>query len=167
MAAPEPDIQEKDPRLKSRAECQPLLEAATKNLYRKNAFRVLGLDADAGAREISKHGAKVKQMAELGMANAVHARAFPMSPPPSRDEIRDMLQRLQDPEKRMVDEFFWFWPEQFGKSPEDPAIQRSRCGRHGNCLQNLVLEGVRSGERLGCLAQFRRCVAHDGARIRT
>ena len=87
-------------------ECKPLLEAATKDLFRKNAFRVLGLAVDATNREVSKHGVKMKQMEELGLGKASQAGAFPMSPPPSHDEIRATIQKLQDAEKRLVDELF-------------------------------------------------------------
>src|SRR6185369_4458068 len=35
-------------------ECKPLINAATKNLYRNNAFRITGLPIDANNREIVK-----------------------------------------------------------------------------------------------------------------
>ena len=117
-----------DARSHVRVDCKPLLEAATRDLFRANAFRVLGLTVEATVRKISKHGVKIMQMQELGLGSALLAVAFPLSPPPSHDEIRTTLQRLQDPEKRMVDEFFWFWPEQFGQSQLDPAIQALQAG---------------------------------------
>jgi hypothetical protein len=30
---------------------------------------------------------------------------------------------MKEPEHRLVDEFFWYWPEKFGDSKNDPAIQ--------------------------------------------
>jgi hypothetical protein len=104
-------------------ECKPLLEAATVELFRTNAFRVTNLSVDASAREISKHADKLKMMAELGHDMSAHSAAFALKPPPSLDQIRDAIQKLKDPERRIIDEFFWFWPEQFGQSKSDPAIQ--------------------------------------------
>lgn len=110
-------------RRRSSSECKPLLDAATKDLFRKNAFRITGLSVDATTREISRHADKLKMLAELGQDPHTQSAALPMKPPPTLDEIREAIQKLKDPEKRLIDEFFWFWPEQFGKSQSDPAIQ--------------------------------------------
>jgi hypothetical protein len=128
MTSLEPNLKDSGIRSDSRAEYKPLLETATKDLFRKNAFRLLGLRVDATVREVSKQGVKMKQMEELGMGNSTHAAAFPLSPPPSQDDLRAAIQRLQDPEKRLVDEFFWFWPEQFGTSHLDAAIDALQAG---------------------------------------
>lgn len=104
-------------------DCKPMLEAATKDLFRKNAFRITGLPVDSTTREISRHSDKLKIMAELGHEESVHTAAFAIKPPPSLDEIREAIQRLNDPEKRLIDEFFWFWPEEFDNNQSDPATQ--------------------------------------------
>jgi hypothetical protein len=101
--------------------CDILLEVSNLELYRNNGFRVTGLAIDATAKEISKRGDKLKLMEELGQGAGAHPNAFPINPPPSGDDIREALQRLKDPESRLVDEFFWFWPE--AKSSSDEAIQ--------------------------------------------
>jgi hypothetical protein len=105
------------------SECKPLIHAATKELFRKNAFRITGLSVDATTREAAKHADKLKMLAELGQDPHTQGAAFPMKPPPSLDEIREAVQKLKDPEKRLIDEFFWFWPVRFGQSQSDPAIQ--------------------------------------------
>lgn len=103
-------------------ECRPLLDAATKDLFRKNAFRITGLPVDATPREIGKHADKLKLLAELGQDPKPNA-AFSLCPSPAGEDIRDAIQRLKDPEKRLIDEFFWFWPQNFGESRSDEAIQ--------------------------------------------
>jgi len=103
-------------------ECKPLLDVATKDLFRKNAFRITGLQVDATPRDIGKHVEKLKLLAELGQDPQPNA-AFPLRPSPTVEDIRDAIQRLKDPEKRLIDEFFWFWPENFGESRADAAIQ--------------------------------------------
>jgi hypothetical protein len=103
-------------------ECRPLLDVATKDLFRKNVFRITGLRVDATSREIGKHAERLKLLAELGQDAQPNA-AFPLRPAPTVEDIRDAIQRLKDPEKRLIDEFFWFWPENFGQSRSDAAIQ--------------------------------------------
>lgn len=103
--------------------CQPLIEAAHLNIYRENAFRITGLAVDASAKEVARHADKLRMMEELGHGRAANQSAFAPYPPPSVDQIREAMQRLRDPEKRLIDEFFWFWPESFGTSANDLAIQ--------------------------------------------
>jgi hypothetical protein len=103
--------------------CLPLIDAATKDLFRKNAFRITGLPVDATTREMDRHAGKIKMLAEFGHAPDTAAALFAIKPPPSLDDIRDAIQKIKDPEKRLIDEFFWFWPEEFGKSQSDPAFQ--------------------------------------------
>ncbi len=105
------------------SECRPLLDAATIGIFRNNAFRVTGLPVDATTREIRKQGDKLKMMEELGQGQTMHASVFAIRPPPTVYQIRDALRRLEDPETRLVEEFFWFWPQQFGQREMDSAIQ--------------------------------------------
>src|SRR5258708_25424155 len=104
----------------ARSECKPLLDAANKDLFRKNAFRITGLSVDATTREVAKHAEKLKMLVELGQDPHTPNAALPMKPPPSLDEIRDAFQKLRDPVQRLLDEFFWFWPEEFGQGQSDP-----------------------------------------------
>ena len=106
-----------------KSECQSLLDAATRDLFQKNAFRITGLPVDATTREVAKHAEKIKILAEVGKDAHAQTAAFPIKPSPSLDEIREALHKLKAPEQRLIDEFFWFWPEAFGKSQSDPAIQ--------------------------------------------
>jgi hypothetical protein len=103
-------------------ECTPLLDVATKDLFRKNAFRITGLPVDTTARDIAKHAEKLKVLAELGQNPQLNA-SFPLRPSPTVEDIREAIQKLKDPEKRLIDEFFWFWPENFGQSRSDGAIE--------------------------------------------
>src|ERR1035438_5996434 len=98
--------------------CQPLRDAATQDLFRNNAFRITGLPVDATTREVSKQAEKIKIFAELRQDAPIGA-AFRIKPPPTLDEIREAIQKLKDPEKRLIDEFFWFWPEEFGQRSEE------------------------------------------------
>jgi len=112
-----------DSRLSTLATCKPLLDVATPEMFRANAFRITGLPVDATMREITKHADKLKMMEELGEGKSVHTGAFALRNPPTVDQIREAIQRLKDPEQRIIDEFFWFWPKQSGQSASDPAIK--------------------------------------------
>ena len=103
-------------------ECKALMEAATTALVRNNAFRITGLAVDATTRDIHKHADRLRIIEELGQGECCHNSAFALRPPPTMDQIRQTIQRLSDPETRIIDEFFWFWPEEFGNSRADSAI---------------------------------------------
>lgn len=111
-------------------ECAPLLEACTLELYQKNIFRITGLPVDATPKEVAKQAQKLQMMLEDGMAGtAAGAKAaFPLAPPPTTEQIRDALARMKEPEHRLVDEFFWYWPEKFGSSKDDISIQALLAG---------------------------------------
>jgi len=116
---------------KESKDCLPLIQAANLNIYRENTFRITGLPVDASEKEIKKHADKLKMMEELGYGQGANPAAFALEPPPSVDQIREAMQRLKEPEHRLVDEFFWFWPKEIGKSTNDPAIQAILAGDSG------------------------------------
>jgi len=109
-------------------ECKPLLDAATRELFQNNAFRITGLSVDATMGEISKRGARLETMEALGRGEAAHTSAFALKPPPTLAQIREAIQNLKDPEKRIIDAFFWFWPQEVGRSASDPGMQALAAG---------------------------------------
>ncbi len=115
--------------------CRPLLDSATRLLYARNAFRITALPVDASARDIVRQADRLKILAELNHAPVGNFAAFPLSPAPSLDEIRDSLQRLKEPSNRLIAELFWFWPEEFGNSRGDAALQALLRGDHQVALE--------------------------------
>ena len=124
-------LEEKRPQ----ADCKPLIAAATAALYRRNVFRITGLAVDATPREVTKHADKLALMAELGHGKQAAPAAYCLKPPPGVDEIREAIQKLKEPEIRIIEEFFWFWPDQFGESQSDAAIQALAKGDSKTALQ--------------------------------
>jgi hypothetical protein len=51
-----------------------------------------------------------------------NTHAFALKSPPTEDLIRDATRRLNDPERRIVDEFFWFWPLDWSHKGTDRAL---------------------------------------------
>ena len=49
------------------------------------------------------------------------AAIFPLDEAPTIESVRNALQTLKDPESRLAQEFFWFWPST-GDSAGDPAL---------------------------------------------
>ena len=104
------------------------MEACTLTLYEKNIFRITGLPVDATAKEVAKQVQRLQMLEEMGGAATGTQPAFPLKPAPTTEQIRGALARMKEPEHRLVDELFWYWPETFGRSKEDPAIQSLLAG---------------------------------------
>jgi hypothetical protein len=110
------------------SKCAPLTEACTLELYKKNIFRITGLPVDATAKEIARQAQKLQMLEEMGGGAAGQPPAFAPAVAPTSDEIRSALSRMRESQHRIVDEFFWYWPEEFGASKNDPAIQAMMSG---------------------------------------
>jgi len=112
----------------STANCLPLMEACTLSLYDKNIFRITELPVDATAKDVSRQAQKQQMLAEMGDNTSSVKAPFAPVHSPDEDQVREALARMKMPEDRIVDEFFWFWPEEFGNSKADPAIQAMLSG---------------------------------------
>jgi hypothetical protein len=92
-----------------------LLDEALPELYRNNAFRVLGLPVRSSEREIRKYLREIELRREFGGGDlAVPGRGgnpapLPLNPPPDAELVAEAQARIARPERRFVDEFFWFW----------------------------------------------------------
>jgi hypothetical protein len=92
-------------------QAEALLKNLKPDLYRVNAFRLAQLRADAAPRDAARRLEKIKLHAKLGTAAEGVRGPLALQPPPDVDAVREAVERLNDPERRLVDEFFWFWPE--------------------------------------------------------
>jgi hypothetical protein len=129
-------------------ECKPLIEACTLELYQRNIFRITGLPVDATPKEVARQAQKLQMMDEMSGGGTLQSQAaFPLIPPPTTEQIREGLARMKEPEHRLVDEFFWYWPETFGDSKNDPAIQALLAGKAQEAM-DLWLERERTGRSL-------------------
>ena len=145
-------------------ESQRLLELATPELYRQNAFRVIGLPVDASQRDVARQRTRLQMMKKVGIqAPTVATGMMPLRPPPDDDQITQAAQRLNEPESRILDELFWFWPHQ-GNSAEDEALKLLSTD-HSNAAQSLWLQYEQdySQSRISThnLAVYYHCIALD------
>ena len=107
-----------------------LRDVATPQLYRANAFRVLGLSVTVDGAEMNRQQKKLKMLEKLGgAATQNHSGALPHTPPPDAEELRKAGQRLHDMQSRIVDELFWFWPSDHRNGDVDAAYKAAGEGR--------------------------------------
>ena len=121
-------IREPQTRPSEPCDCQPLLAACTPLVYAHNAFRITGLPVDASTRDIKRRVDDLKAAAEMGDDDDEHTHAFALKPPPEVDHIREAAQRLHEPERRIIEELFWFWPQEPGQGASDRALAALKNG---------------------------------------
>jgi len=95
-----------------------LLELADPDLFRNNPFRILGLSVYASDREIKKHVEKLQIMARIGDAQLRVDGPLALDRPPDDSCLRSAVHDLRDPERRLIYEFFWFWPVMRGENDQ-------------------------------------------------
>jgi hypothetical protein len=105
------------------------MEFVSPDMYRKSAFRVLGVATSVSLREASKELERRRMLAELDQGNlASSPNRLELRPPPSSDDLRAAEAALHDPEKRLVHELFWFWPLDPHSRTPDLALQALQTG---------------------------------------
>jgi hypothetical protein len=88
-----------------------LRDILSPQLYRTNAFRVLGLSVSDDKVAMHRRLQMSKIREKLGGApQEGQSGVLPLQPSPDSEAIRSAGQRLHDMQTRFVDEFFWFWP---------------------------------------------------------
>jgi hypothetical protein len=158
MSTPSEQVSDHPARHRGAQECKSLIAAANKDLFRKNAFRITGLPVDATPREASRHVDELKMQVELGKIPHRQGTAYPLNPPPSLDDIREAIQKIRDPEQRLIDEFFWFWPGEYGDSKSDPALQALAKG--DTKIANEIWQARIKDESYGIVAKHNLAVAY-------
>lgn len=124
-----------------------LLAEAVPEIYRHNAFRVTQLPVNATQREISRQVDKIRMAEKIGVAAEATGGLLPLATAPDSDALRGALQRLRDPEKRLIDELLWFWPLDDGVAGDAAlkALETEGTGAASRLWQSAVDEGGRRG----------------------
>lgn len=116
-------------------EYEVLKDCARPDIYRINAFRVTGLPVDSGSMDISRQFDKIKMARQFGVSVGLNLGILPLDPQPNDDDLRNAMQRMHDPERRLVDELFWFWPQQLGKGKDDEILKTLANGEIEKALE--------------------------------
>lgn len=139
-----------------------LLEIATINLYQVNAFRLTNLSVDASLREVSRETEKLEMMLKLGRTPPA-AATFPLNEVPTIESLKNALQSLKDPEARLVQELFWFWPC-VSDCSNDPALLALRQNQYQVAVDYWAkTKGAGNGVAIHNLAVFHHLRALDSA----
>jgi hypothetical protein len=115
--------------------CKALEQSADLQIYIKNTFRVTGLPVLASEKDIKKRTDRQKMLEKLGHAEDGPKVAYPLLSPATSEQITAAIQRLKNPELRMVDEFFWFLPESIETPEQDLAYQAVLAGDQDTAFQ--------------------------------
>lgn len=118
---------------------EKLLTAARPNLYRMNAFRVADLASDATDREIKRREQMLKVYQKTGQEYQGQG-PLPIKPAPARDSMLEAVIGLHDPERRLVDEFFWLWTHA-------PAVHQNGTASIGTNFEEMVRTWKRADQR--------------------
>src|SRR5205823_2907170 len=132
--------------------------------YLVSPFRIAGLPVNATAREVARQFERIRIHEKWGQATGAGLELFPLQPPPTRELLREAQERLRDPESRFTDEFFWFWPEQFGQSrPDGPLALLAAGNIQGACeaWERAIEEPGRNGWARHNLAVLAHLLALD------
>lgn len=89
-----------------------LMRVCTEDVYKDNAFHVLGLRTTATPRQVRRRREDFESAKTLG-GDAWHAmfkHLMGNRHVPTPQEVDEAFERLEDPECRAVSEFFWPWP---------------------------------------------------------
>ncbi|MDD5701288.1 MAG: hypothetical protein PHU23_04470 [Dehalococcoidales bacterium] len=99
-----------------------LLKIANPDIFRLNSFRILELPVTASPREISSQMRKLDLVEKFGNNGFTERGALHLNPAPDTEARQTASQRLIDPESRLIDELFWFWPLQASPVDVDVAL---------------------------------------------
>ncbi len=116
-------------------DCKPLLALCTPSLYAENAFRITGLHVYATARDIRRRQEDLKTVEGSTDWQDEHKHALSLDEPPTPDQVITAFLKLQDPERRLIDELFWFWPLTVGGGKQDEAIHYLKTGNASQACQ--------------------------------
>ncbi len=110
-----------------------LFGLAGPDLYERNAFRVLGLPISASNREVSRRERQITLSEKAGVECAIDCLVAPDSPPDSGVR-RAAMQSIYNPNSRLVEEIFWFWPCGADGSSDD-GLCALREGRYRDAVR--------------------------------
>ncbi len=143
-----------------RSTCQAMIDVCHTRIYHDNMFHLTGLPVDATSRDIARRQDDLRAAEVSGDWQGEFRHIMSSREIPDPQIIREKFVLLQnDPERRLVEEFFWFWPLELGKGKTDPALLHIRTGSRdkafGYWTGKLYVEGL-----VGLAAQHNLAVLH-------
>lgn len=92
--------------------CQCMTDYCNAKVYATNPFHILGLSAFANGREIRRRKEDLDSACAMGASSwkDEFKHLLGNTPVPGVDTVAAAFRRIENPQQRIVDEFFWFWP---------------------------------------------------------
>jgi len=117
-----------------KSDCRQLIDVCKPRVYHDNIFHLTGLPVDASSRDIARRQDDLKAAEVSGDWKSEFRHVLRGSGIPTPENLRDAFVLMQDPERRFIDEFFWFWPLEWGSGKKDPALQHLLNGSYDNAI---------------------------------
>lgn len=90
---------------------QVMFDMVDPSIYRKSAFRLTGLPVEASPRDIRRRSEELAAVSRLGGSLPARRGALlPLAEPPDSDDVQEAIEELRQPDRRLIQELFWFWP---------------------------------------------------------
>jgi hypothetical protein len=110
-----------------------LMQMCTESVYNDNVFHLLGLRTTATPRQIRRRREDFESAQTLGgdawkneFRHLLGNRSVP-----TPEEVNDAFSKLEDPECRIISEFFWMWPT----GDDDRALDALASGRKSEAFK--------------------------------
>ena len=110
-----------------------LSRVSTENVYRKNAFHILGLPTDATPKVVRRRKEDLDSAKEMGEQfwKQEFRHWLANTEVPSYQEVCDAFSLIEDPTSRLISEFFWVW----SVDESDAAIKDFLAGNRNEALK--------------------------------
>lgn len=93
------------------------------NYFIHNSYRILGMPVTASIKELTKRGNFIEMAQRTGAEIPFGKQPIlPVKAVLTDDDDNFAMQRLENPEHRILDIFFWFWPVELNSPINDPAL---------------------------------------------
>jgi hypothetical protein len=90
---------------------QVMFDMVNPSIYRRSAFRLTGLPVDASPRDIRRRSEELAAVSRLGASLPARRGALmPLPAPPDAHDVQEAIEELRQPDRRLIQELFWFWP---------------------------------------------------------
>lgn len=101
-----------------------LTKLCSENVYMDNLFHILGVGIDVTPRKLRRRREDIDSAHEFGEDawRNQFKHLLGNCEIPTYQEVCDAFARIENPEERIVSEFFWFWPTGDGDSSLDDLL---------------------------------------------
>lgn len=101
-----------------------LTKLCSENVYMDNLFHILGVGIDVTPRKLRRRREDIDSAHEFGEDawRNQFKHLLGNCEIPTYQEVCDAFARMENPEERIVSEFFWFWPTGDGDSSLDDLL---------------------------------------------